>query len=69
MNTIHETVFCNSPKNAALVTFLNLAGCAYQHKDLNEQYREYKKSALAATRNGQTIFNKKHYINDTITYR
>lgn len=54
MNTIHETVFCNSPKNAALVTFLNLAGCAYQHKDLNEQYREYKKSALAVTRNGQT---------------
>ena len=54
MNTIHETVFCNSPKNAALVTFLNLVGCAYQHKDLNEQYREYKKSALAVTRNGQT---------------
>ena len=54
MNTIHETVFCNSLKNAALVTFLNLAGCAYQHKDLNEQYRECKKSALAATRNGQT---------------
>lgn len=54
MNTIHETVFCNSPKNAALESVGNFAGCAYQHKDLNEQYREYKKSALAATRNGQT---------------
>lgn len=69
MNTIHETVFCNSPKNAALVTLLNLAGCAYQHKDLNEQYREYKKSALAVTRNGQAYCLKNHYINDTITYR
>lgn len=69
MNTIHETVFCNSPKNAALVTFLNLAGCAYQHKDLNEQYREYKKSALAVTRNGQSMKFKKTYINDTTVYR
>ena len=69
MNTIHETVFCNSPKNAALVTFLNLAGCAYQHKDLNEQYREYKESALAVTRNGQAYCLKKHYINDTTVYR
>lgn len=69
MNTIHETVFCNSPKNAALVTLLNLAGCAYQHKDLNEQYREYKKSALAVTRNGQSMKYKKHYINDTTGYR
>lgn len=69
MNTIHETVFCNSPKNAALESAGNLAGCACQHKDLNEQYREYKKSALAVTRNGQSIFNKKHYINDTTVYR
>ena len=51
---IHETVFCKNPKLAGLVTFLNFAGCAYQHSDLNEQYREYKKSALAVTRNGQT---------------
>ena len=50
---IHETVFCKNPKLAGLVTFLNFAGCAYQHSDLNEQYREYKKSALAGTRNGQ----------------
>lgn len=58
MNTIHETVFCNNPKNAALVTFLNLVGCAYQHKDLNEQYREYKKSALEVTRNGQASIHR-----------
>lgn len=69
MNTIHETVFCNSPKNAALVTFLNLAGCAYQHKDLNEQYRECKKSALAVTRNGQENNRICIYINDTTRYR
>ena len=53
---IHETVFCKNPKNNAIVSAIshgNFAGCAYQHKDLNEQYREYKKSALAATRNGQ----------------
>lgn len=48
MNTIHETVFCNSPKNAALESVGNFAGYAFQDKDLNEQYREYKKSALAA---------------------
>lgn len=51
---IHETVFCKNPKLAGLVSRGNFAGCAYQHKDLNEQYRGYKKSALAATRNGQT---------------
>lgn len=43
MNTIHETVFCNSPKNAALESGGNFAGYAFQDKDLNEQYREYKK--------------------------
>lgn len=54
---IHETVFCRNPKNNAIVSAIsrgNFAGCAYQHKDLNEQYRGYKKSALAVTRNGQT---------------
>ena len=50
---IHETVFCKTPKLAGLVSRGNFAGCAYQHKDLNEQYRGYKKSALAVTRNGQ----------------
>lgn len=52
---IHETVFCRNPKNAGLGSRGNFAGCAYQHSDLNEQYREYKKSALAVTRNGQKI--------------
>lgn len=40
---IHETVFCKNPKNNAIVSAVsdgNFAGCAYQHKDLNEQYRE-----------------------------
>ena len=50
---IHETVFCKNPKLAGLVSRENFAGCAFQHKDLNEQYRGYKKSALAVTRNGQ----------------
>ena len=50
---IHETVFCKNPKLAGLVSRGNFAGFAFQHSDLNEQYREYKKSALAATRNGQ----------------
>ena len=53
---IHETVFCKNPKNNAIVSAIsrgNFARCAYQHSDLNEQYREYKKSALAVTRNGQ----------------
>ena len=50
---IHETVFCKNPKNNAIVSLGNFAGCAHQHSDLNEQYREYKKSALAVTRNGQ----------------
>ena len=50
---IHETVFCKNPKLAGLVSRGNFAGFAHQHKDLNEQYREYKKSALAGTRNGQ----------------
>lgn len=59
MNTIHETVFCNSPKNAALVTFLNLAGCAYQHKDLNEQYREYKKVRPCGNKERTGILPKK----------
>ena len=56
MNTIHETVFCRNPKNNAIVSAIsrgNFAGYAGQDKDLNEQYREYKKSALAVTRNGQ----------------
>ena len=52
---IHETVFCKNPKLAGLVSLGNFAGFAHQHKDLNEQYREYKKSALAVTRNGQKI--------------
>ena len=43
---IHETVFCKNPKLAELVSRRNFAGCAFQHSDLNEQYREYKKSAL-----------------------
>ncbi len=54
---IHETAFCKNPKNNAIVSAIsrrNFAGYAFQHSDLNEQYREYKKSALAATRNGQT---------------
>ena len=55
MNTIHETVFCKNPKLAGLVSLGNFAGCAYQHSDLNEQYREYKKSALVGARNGQKI--------------
>ena len=50
---IHETVFCKNPKLAGLVSDGNFAGCAHQDSDLNEQYREYKKSALAGTRNGQ----------------
>ena len=50
---IHETVFCKNPKNNAIVSVGTFAGCAYQHSDLNEQYRECKKSALAVTRNGQ----------------
>lgn len=29
----------------------------------------YKKSALAVTRNGQSMKYKKHYINDTTGYR
>ena len=37
--------------------------------NLNEQYREYKKSALAVTRNGQSMKFKKTYINDTTVYR
>lgn len=51
---IHETVFCRNPKFAELVSREISAGYAFQHSDLNEQYREYKKSDLAATRNGQT---------------
>lgn len=54
MGKLHEVVFCKSPKKQGLITFLNLVGCAFQDKDINEQYREIKKSALAATRNGQT---------------
>ena len=53
---IHETVFCKNPKNNAIVSAIsdgNFAGFAHQHKDLNEQYREYKKSALVGARNGQ----------------
>ena len=53
---IHETVFCKNPKNNAIVSAIshgNFAGFAHQHSDLNEQYRGYKKSALAVTRNGQ----------------
>ena len=66
---IHETVFCKNPKNNAIVSRGNFAGCAYQHKDRNEQYRGYNKSTLAVTRNGQ-IDNKirKHYINDNTRY-
>lgn len=52
---IHETVFCKNPKLAGLVSDGNFAGCAYQDSDLNEQYREYKKSALVGARNGQKI--------------
>lgn len=52
---IHETVFCKNPKNNAIVSVGNFAGCAYQDSDLNEQYREYKKSALVGARNGQKI--------------
>lgn len=69
---IHETVFCKNPKNNAIVSAIshgNFAGCAYQHKDLNEQYREYKKSALAATRNGQRNNRICININDTTRYR
>ena len=58
---IHETVFCKNPKLAGLVTFLNFAGCAYQHSDLNEQYREYKKSAPAGKKKGQTKKNTTGY--------
>lgn len=50
---IHEAVFCKNPKLAGLVSLGISAGCAFQHSDLNEQYREYKKSALAGTGNGQ----------------
>ena len=53
MGKLHEVVFCNSPKKQGLITYLTLVGCAYQDKDINEQYREIKKSALAGTRNGK----------------
>lgn len=69
---IHETVFCRNPKNNAIVSAVsdgNFAGCAYQHSDLNEQYREYKKSALAVTRNGQENNRICIYINDNTRYR
>ena len=52
---IHETVFCKNPKLANKVSDGNFAGFAHQDSDLNELYREYKKSALAVTRNGQKI--------------
>ena len=65
---IHETVFCKNPKLAGLVSLGNFAGFAHQHKDLNEQYRGCKKSALAVTRNGQKNKVKKHYINDNTRY-
>lgn len=66
---IHETVFCKNPKNNEIVSLGNFAGCAYQHSDLNEQYREYKKSALAVTRNGQRNNRICISINDTTRYR
>ena len=59
MNTIHETVFCKNPKLAWLVSDGNLAGCAYQDSDINEQYREIKKSALAEARSGKAFALKK----------
>ncbi len=66
---IHETVFCKNPKNNAIVSIGTFAGCAYQHSDLNEQYREYKKSALVGARNGQKNNRKCININDTTRYR
>ena len=54
MGKLHEVVFCKSPKNQWLVDGGNFVGYSFQDKDINEQYREYKKSALAVTRNGQT---------------
>lgn len=66
---IHETVFCKNPKNNAIVSLGNFAGCAHQHSDLNEQYRGYKKSALAVTRNGQRNNRICININDTTRYR
>ena len=53
MGKLHKVVFCNSPKNQWIADFGNVVGYSYQDKDINEQYREIKKSALAATRNGK----------------
>ena len=56
MNTIHETVFVATVRKMRHLKVLEtLQGTPFKIKDLNEQYREYKKApALAATRNGQT---------------
>lgn len=47
---IRPTVFTKSKKPALIAAVMraNLAGCAYQDMDLNEQNREIKKSLNAS---------------------
>lgn len=48
MEGIYPTVFYRGGKPELIVACIrtNLAGCAYQDKDLNEQHRDAKKSRL-----------------------
>lgn len=54
---MRELVFTRSakPELVQAVMFANLVGCAYQHKDIEEQYRDIKMSAAVGTENGRTI--------------
>lgn len=44
---IRDTVKSNNPKFDRLVMLLNLAANAYNDKDIEEEYRDIKISALA----------------------
>lgn len=47
---IHEIVKCRNPQSDKLVMLLNLAANAFNDKDLEEEYRDIKRAALAEAR-------------------
>lgn len=68
MKGIYATVFYRGRKPELIEACIraNLAGCAYQDKDINEQHRDAKKNpACADTQNGKVTIMVHHRHNST----
>ena len=63
---IYPVVNCSNPKLEKLVMLANLAGCTYQDKDINEQYRDIKKCPPVLEHRTDVMKNEKFNNTDLI---